>query len=432
MAGLTVDKNGLKRITFNDGDGKRRSIRIGRPSKKVAETFRLRIAELNAAKIAGIPIDSEMARWLGALPDKPYKRIAAVGLVEERERRDLTLGALLDTFFDRLTVKRGTETTYRQTEKALLDQFSRERRLALIKSGDAAEWKRSMRDGGLADATVAKRVKTARMIFANAVRWKLIDENPFSGIKAGVQANADRQRFVDRESVARVMDAAPNAEWRLLIALSRFGGLRVPSEAFALTWADVDFERNRIRIRSIKTDGHGKSTRFIPLFPELRRHVMEMFDAAEPGEEFVLPSVRKLSNPNTQLRRIVERAGLTPWPRIWHNMRATRQTELAAEYPLHTVCSWMGNTSAVAAGHYLQVTDADFERAVAEIQNGDKSGDRMATKAAMHPAAPKCKDAKQSMQVSGNKGSMRFDASRRDLSQKREMTPRGFEPLSSP
>ena len=432
MAGLSIDKNGLKRITFTNGDGERKAIRIGRPSKKVAETFRLRVAELNAAKIAGIPIDSEMARWLASLPDKLYTRLAAAGLVDDRERRDLTLGALLDTFFDRLTVRRGTETTYRQTEKALLDQFGRDRRLAAVKHGDAAEWKRSMRDAGLADATVSKRVKTARMIFSNAVRWKFVDENPFSGIKAGVQTNADRQRFVGRESVALVMDAAPNPEWRLLIAFSRFGGLRVPSEAFALTWADVDFERNRVRIRSAKTDGHGKSTRFVPLFPELRPHVMEAFETAEPGEEFVLPSVRKLSNPNTQLRRIIERAGLTPWPRIWHNMRATRQTELAAEFPLHTVCSWLGNTSAIAAGHYLQVTDADFERAVAESPSGDKSGNRVATKAATHTAAPSCTNMNQSPQTVENKGLMREDAGDCISSQKQKVTPRGFEPLSSP
>ena len=35
---------------------------------------------------------------------------------------------------------------------------------------------------------------------------------------------------------------------------------------------------------------------------------------------------------------------------------------MAAEYPLHVVCEWIGNTEMIAAKHYLQVTDADFER----------------------------------------------------------------------
>ena len=44
-------------------------------------------------------------------------------------------------------------------------------------------------------------------------------------------------------------------------------------------------------------------------------------------------------------------------------MRAAGETELAKEYPIHVVTSWLGNTPRIALKHYLQVTDADFERA---------------------------------------------------------------------
>lgn len=33
-------------------------------------------------------------------------------------------------------------------------------------------------------------------------------------------------------------------------------------------------------------------------------------------------------------------------------------------YPAHVVCGWIGNSEAVARKHYLQVTDAHFEKAV--------------------------------------------------------------------
>ena len=42
----------------------------------------------------------------------------------------------------------------------------------------------------------------------------------------------------------------PDWKWRLIFALSRFGGLRCPSEHLALTWADVDREGDRIRVRT--------------------------------------------------------------------------------------------------------------------------------------------------------------------------------------
>ncbi len=71
-------------------------------------------------------------------------------------------------------------------------------------------------------------------------------------------------------------------------------------------------------------------------------------------------------NLRTQLNRIIRRAGLKPWPKLFQNLRSTRETELAEKYPLHVVCEWMGNTQPVAAKHYLQVTDEHFELAASD------------------------------------------------------------------
>ena len=70
--------------------------------------------------------------------------------------------------------------------------------------------------------------------------------------------------------------------------------------------------------------------------------------------------------------RIIEKAKLDPWPRLFQNLRASRQTELANEYPIHVVFERMGNSQLVAAKHYLQVTDEHFVQAT---YGGTKSGD---------------------------------------------------------
>jgi hypothetical protein len=44
-------------------------------------------------------------------------------------------------------------------------------------------------------------------------------------------------------------------------------------------------------------------------------------------------------------------------------MRASRQTELQREFPLHVVCSWLGNLPRIAQQSYLLVTEDDFARA---------------------------------------------------------------------
>jgi hypothetical protein len=60
---------------------------------------------------------------------------------------------------------------------------------------------------------------------------------------------------------------------------------------------------------------------------------------------------------------IIERAGLKPWPRLFNAMRASRATELIAEYPAAVCTSWLGHTQAVAESHYHMVRDSDFEHA---------------------------------------------------------------------
>ena len=68
-------------------------------------------------------------------------------------------------------------------------------------------------------------------------------------------------------------------------------------------------------------------------------------------------------NLRTQLQRIIKRAGLEPWLKLWQNMRSTRETELADQFPAHVASAWIGNSVAVAPKHYLQVTEDHFAQA---------------------------------------------------------------------
>ena len=68
-------------------------------------------------------------------------------------------------------------------------------------------------------------------------------------------------------------------------------------------------------------------------------------------------------NLRTALLRKLTKAGISPWPKLWHTLRASAETDLATRFPLHTVTAWLGNTPTVAQKHYLMVTDADFDKA---------------------------------------------------------------------
>jgi integrase len=232
----------------------------------------------------------------------------------------------------------------------------------------------------LPETTIDRRLSSCRTIFTDAVRHQLISANPFDGFRKPLRGlvsrnNRQRKHIVSAEDILLVIERAPDAEWRCLIALSRFGGLRVPSEALSLRWTDNDWNRNLIRVPCPKLEHlEGHEVREIPIFGELRPYLLECFECADAGSEFVItrnrPSVLKSgagwanANMRTRLMKIIRSAGLKPWPRLWHNLRASRQTELADQFPSHVVCRWIGNSEVVAREHYLSVTPEHIERAI--------------------------------------------------------------------
>ncbi len=86
-------------------------------------------------------------------------------------------------------------------------------------------------------------------------------------------------------------------------------------------------------------------------------------------------------NLRTTFEKIVKRAGLEPWPRLFHALRASCESDLAREYPITTVCRWIGNTVSIAARHYVQVTDEDFRRAFGAAQNPAQQPSELVRKA---------------------------------------------------
>ena len=169
--------------------------------------------------------------------------------------------------------------------------------------------------------------------------------------------------------VLKVIDTAPDPEWKLLIAFARFQGLRIPSEALALTWFDVDFEHKRLVIRASKTEHHeGGGVRVQPIFPETAPLLQAVFDAAPEGVAHVITRYRDpTQNLRTQFERYITKAGLRPWVKLWQNLRASRATELADRFPSHVCAAWLGHTEQVADQHYRIVTDEHFARAVGDL-----------------------------------------------------------------
>ncbi len=382
-------KAGRWTIQF-DRDGARRWLRVPVRGEREATRFAEKVEALIAAKDIGVSPEPDVVAWLAKLPRAAYRRLVRVGLAEPKQEDAaaipaVRLGAFLDDLIrSRADVKPATLITFENVRENLVGYFGADKSLRDITPGDADGFRLSLatsarrgrakeksgeepKAAGLAENTVRRRTGIARQFFRVAVRRKLIESNPFDGLAAAVRGNPKRSFFVTREMAAKILDACPDRDWQTIFALCRFGGLRCPSEVLAVRWQDVDWARSRITIHASKTEHHDDGgIRQVPLFPELLPILREGFEAAEPGTEYVVNRYRDTTqNLRTQFERIAKRAGLPMWPKPFHNLRSSRETELAREYPLHVIAAWIGHDPRIALEHYAQVRDEDYERATA-------------------------------------------------------------------
>ncbi|WP_149110269.1 hypothetical protein [Limnoglobus roseus] len=106
------------------------------------------------------------------------------------------------------------------------------------------------------------------------------------------------------------------------------------------------------------------------------------------------------ANLRTTFTKIVHRAGLDTWPRLFHNMRASRETELLELFPVHVVALWMGHDAKVCLKHYAQTTDDHYARAV----GGAKSGAPEAQNKAQQTTAGNRKELRKREDITVNRG----------------------------
>ena len=212
---------------------------------------------------ANQPVDAETAKWVSGLETAMANKLAGVGLAPKR--RNATLGELLKVFYDRNDVKPSTKVVWEQPRRNLIEFFGESKSIHQITPALAEDFHQYLVGQGLAAWTVHKRLQFCRMLFRAAIRRGLVTTNPFAEVAHKKGPTTERQYFITREEITRLL-AACNLNWQVILGLSRFGGLRCPSEVLSLRWVDVKWETGRFVVWSPKTAHHeGKDHRIVPL-----------------------------------------------------------------------------------------------------------------------------------------------------------------------
>jgi len=364
MASIYAMAKGGKIVQFLSPDGKLKTIRIGRLSMRQATAFKVNLEALIGQTITGV-VDDAVSRWLAGLHDAMHRRLVRVGLVAPRQTNNATLGAWCEEYRrHRADVSPGTSANYETVGKRLLAFFEAGRELRSITEADTDRWLVWLKQK-YAGATVCTSIKFARQLWSQAIRDGLVAHNPFTHLCTPSERNPARVFFVSTALFEQVLEACPDDDWRLLLALARYGGLRTPSEQENLNWSDVNWERGRFRVVSPKTRRHDGGERWIPLFPRLRPYFDRVRDKAEPGAVRVLKwSWGSRWALRDKLLGFLFRAGIKPWPRLFQNLRASLETELVNSFPLSVVAQWLGNSPEVASSHYLVTTEEHYRLAL--------------------------------------------------------------------
>ena len=310
-------------------------------------------------------------RWEAMIAARPdfKERLVKKGLVEIKEGP--TLGELLRRYCDakKRELKDSTQRTDGVIFKAFLEEIGAETRANELTRQDAFEYVEGLKTR-LAEATWTKRLGVLKKLFNWAVENELVDANPFGKIRGGSQTNKERIFYVDLNASARILDACPSQEWRTLFAFMRYAGARAESEPRELRWGDVDFERRRLTIRSPKTERYkGGDKRDYPLFRELEREFRALKSEREETsggpvdvDDFVFRRGLTASNMRKPFLKILKRAGVEPWEKLFHNLRASCDQDISGRASAYVAAELLGHSPTVAARHYLKANDGDFAR----------------------------------------------------------------------
>ena len=103
-------------------------------------------------------------------------------------------------------------------------------------------------------------------------------------------------------------------------------------------------------------------------FESFGREGATSWEKVPEGEKYVVWENRR-KNFDTGFKRILFWAGLTPWQKLFQNMRANAENDLVEDgYPTHVVGEWIGHTPKMPLQHYLRVLDSYFDKATTDAE----------------------------------------------------------------
>jgi hypothetical protein len=82
----------------------------------------------------------------------------------------------------------------------------------------------------------------------------------------------------------------------------------------------------------------------VPLFPEVEPFLLKALQEATAGQSKIITIYVKTIQSTYSSTEDYQAGSFELWPKPFHNLRASCETELVEKFPVHVVTAWLGNS----------------------------------------------------------------------------------------
>lgn len=385
MAKPQKSRAGIYSLTVSF-DYQRRKLTLGKIEKREADRFAANIEFLKSHRKlkSGVPV--ELESWIQSLSAKHVEQLGQIGLIGKTDLK-ITVQQLIDQFLEDYKSREDIADSTKKQVTAAVTRFPRRflRRLVCdvepqkehhranakpvftVETRNLCRHVESWQREHYAKATWSRANGRMREIGVWAVEHGICNFNPFSLLPVPGEANQDRNIHVESEWVLDAMDQCLDPDTRLLFALGRFAGLRLPSEARTMKPSHILADKSQLQI----FDSKKKKIRTMPLFSVIRDELERHREVCGGWDRYVLTKrCRENTDANNYslMLEAVARTQWDPWPRLRQNLRASCENDLLRmKFDERLVVLWIGHTIRVSRDHYQSLNDSDYTSAASQV-----------------------------------------------------------------
>ena len=286
------------------------------------------------------------------------------------------------------SLKKSFRTHYRGSLACIEQYFHPDTPLSSITPRQVEAYRLSLIKMGLRPASINRRLSCLKHLFAKAVSWRLMLENPASSVGL-MRENNKRTRYLVDDEEARLLSFC-KGRLRMIVRLAANTGLR-KGELRALKWEDVDFKSGHIAVREPKNG----EARFVPLNSSARGVLQEV--VRDPASPYLFPGKGGgLYNFRKSFETARRKAGIKNFR--FHDLRHDFGSNLAMQgVDLNTIRELLGHKSLAMTLRYSHLSRKHMGLAVerlCDVPERGAAGDSFSEKSFGDVAQPRLSGAR--------------------------------------